>query len=119
MFGQMFDMGASPNDPVFIVHHAMVDCVFDEWLRRYPDEEYPDVPLTISTQGHQAQSYMVPIFPLYTNADMFKPANNFGYFCSLPNLPPDGDNNSGGFPKAHLTLLTWLSVILASILVLY
>ena len=119
MFGNMADAGASPNDPFFIVHHTMIDCVFDEWLKRHPDEVYPDVPLTPSTRGHQAQSYMIPFYPLYTNADMFKLSENFGYFCNLPNLPPDGDDDSGGFPKAHITLLTWLSVILTSIIVLY
>ena len=63
MIGQIFDRGGSPNDPVFITHHTMIDCIFDEWLQRYPDQGYPDdIPLTISTQGHQEQSYMVPFF---------------------------------------------------------
>ena len=53
MLGNMGDTGASPNDPYFIVHHTMVDCVFDEWLKRHPNEEYPDVPLTSTTRGHQ------------------------------------------------------------------
>ena len=79
----MYDPVASPNDLVFIIHHIMIDCMFDEWLKRHPDEEYPDVPLTPSTRGHQLHSYMIPFFPLYTNADMFKLANNFGYFCNL------------------------------------
>ena len=60
MTGHMLDPVASPNDPFFIIHHTMIDCLFDEWLMRHPDEEYPDVPLTFSTQGHQAHSYMVP-----------------------------------------------------------
>ena len=82
----MSDPVASPNDPVFIIHHTMIDCMFDEWLKRHPDEKYPEVPLTFSTRGHQADSYMVPYFPLHTNADMFKLAYNFGYFCNLPNI---------------------------------
>jgi len=113
-------MGASPNDPVFIVHHTMVDCMFDEWLRRNPDEEYPNVPLTISTRGHQAQSFMIPFFPLYTNAEMFKPASNFGYFCNLPNLTISdgggGGMDSGVLPKAHLKSFTLLSMMFIIIL---
>ena len=132
MTGQIFDRGGSPNDPVFIVHHTMIDCMFDEWMQRYPDQRYPDVPLTISTQGHQAHSYMVPFFPVYTNADMFKlAASNFGYYCNLTNLTTDTDSTnttnttdtptteSGGFPQVQLTLLTWLSVIFITLVLLY
>ena len=83
MAGQMSDAAASPNDPAFIVHHTMVDCIFDEWLKHHDGAEYPNVPLTSFTRGHQAHSYMIPFFLLYTNADMFKPAYNFGYSCNL------------------------------------
>ena len=30
MLGNMADAGASPNDPFFIIHHTMIDCIFDE-----------------------------------------------------------------------------------------
>ena len=58
--GPMADRVASPNDPVFIVHLTMIDCIFDEWLKRHPDEEYPEVPMTFSIRGHQAHNYMIP-----------------------------------------------------------
>ena len=106
----MFDPRASPNDPFFIVHHAMVDCVFDEWLKIHPYKAYPHVPLTFSTRGHQAHSYMVPFFPLHTNLEMFKPAYNFGYFCNLPNITVDSEI-SGSSPRVHLTMLTWLGAV--------
>jgi len=112
----------SPNDPIFIVHHTMVDCMFDEWLKRYPNEKYPDVSLTHSTMGHQPNSYMVPFIPLFTNADMFKLAYNFGYSCNLPNITTDTDSvdvGSGGFPKAQLTLFAWFITTFISITVLY
>ena len=87
MTGQMGDIGASPNDPFFILHHTMVDCMLDEWLELHPDAEYPnDIPRAVSTTGHQPDDFMVPFFPLYTNADMFKQSHNFGYFCDLPNI---------------------------------
>ena len=109
----MGDPVASPNDPVFIIHHTMIDCMFDEWLKRHPDEEYPDVPLTLSTRGHQAHSFMIPFFPLYTNADMFKLANNFGYYCNLPNITAADTEvvDSGSYPNAQLALFAWLSMI--------
>ena len=77
-------MASSSDDPLFILHHTAVDCVFEEWLKRHPDGEYPDspdVPL-----GHLRDGYMVPFYPLFTNNDMFKPAENFGYSCSLSDL---------------------------------
>ena len=73
----------------------MVDCVFEEWLKRHPDGEYPNAPDV--PQGHLRDGYMVPFFPLYTNNEMFKTAENFGYSCSLSDLqdetlllPPPG-----------------------------
>ena len=115
MTGQISDLTASPNDPYFIIHHTMIDCIYDEWLQRHLDQEYPDVPLTPTTQGHQALSYMVPFFPVHTNAHMFKPAYNFGYFCNLPNVNEEVD--SGSYPL-HLPLLTWFSVVIMSIALL-
>ena len=114
----MGDASASPNDPFFIVHHIMIDCIFDEWLKRHPDAEYPDVPLINTTKGYQAHSYMTPFFPPVTNAEIFKQARNFGYFCNLPNIS-DSETQSGDFPRAQVTLFTWLSTIFLSIIMLY
>ncbi|VDP94321.1 unnamed protein product [Echinostoma caproni] len=33
--GSWFDVSTSPNDPVFILHHAFVDKLFELWLRKY------------------------------------------------------------------------------------
>ena len=65
MTGHMLDPVASPNDPFFIIHHTMIDCVFDEWLQRHPDQEYPDVPLTFSTRGHRISGSQLhgPLLP--------------------------------------------------------
>ena len=104
LHGSMLDVAASPNDPLFILHHTAVDCVFEEWLKRHPDGEYPDspdVPL-----GHLRDGYMVPFYPLFTNNDMFKLAENFGYSCSLSDLES----------KANALSLfrTWFIVITAA-----
>ena len=82
--GSILEVTSSPNDPLFILHHTMVDCVFEEWLKRHPDGEYPDSPDV--PQGHLRDGYMVPYFPLFTNNDMFKRAENFGYSCSLSDI---------------------------------
>lgn len=84
MRGVMADVAASPNDPIFINHHSMVDCVLEEWLQRNPDAQYPDVPSEI--KGHQRDAYIVPFFPLYKHSDFFNTAENFGYSCGLSNV---------------------------------
>ena len=76
MRGQMNDLAASPNDPLFILHRSMMDCLFDEWLRCHSDAEYPVDPLV--TQGHNKDDSVGSFFPLYTNGDMFKRAEEFG-----------------------------------------
>ena len=88
MRGTIEDVAASPNDPLFIIHHTMIDCMLDEWLKRHPDAEYPIDPLV--RDGHRRDDYVRSFFPLYTNADMFQRTKEFGYSCRLSNItdPP-------------------------------
>ena len=74
-------VAASPNDPVFINHHANIDCILEKWLQKNKDSlQYPssdDI-----REGHRATDYIVPFIPVYTHNDTFKTADNFGYKCS-------------------------------------
>ena len=45
--GVMADVAASPNDPIFINHHTMIDCFLEEWLQGHPDADYPNIPSTL------------------------------------------------------------------------
>lgn len=77
----MANVAASANDPIFLNHHAMVDCIFETWLKKNPNISYPTndaIP-----QGHRAQDYIVPFFPLYKHQDMLFTADNFGYDCEI------------------------------------
>lgn len=111
--GVMADVSASANDPIFINHHTFVDCIFEEWLKRYPNSNYPTesgIP-----QGHQANNYIVPFFPLYTHQDMFKRSDNFGYSCSsLTNINPtnSGSGNSNNYNMAMKHVMPWLLILL-------
>lgn len=40
MIGTMFNVTTSPNDPVFFLHHAMVDRVWARWQKRYGVHTY-------------------------------------------------------------------------------
>ena len=89
----MANVAAAANDPIFLNHHAMIDCIFEEWLKRKSTPEYPTngaIP-----RGHGKNDYIVPFFPLYRHQDMFKTAENFGYRCSrLPNISPTTNPNT-------------------------
>ena len=80
----MADVAASANDPIFLNHHAMVDCIFETWLQNNPGAQYPQnnkIP-----QGHRQQDYIVPFFPLYTHQEMFSTADKFGYQCTIKSI---------------------------------
>ncbi len=83
--GQIEDVLASPNDPLFILHHAMVDCILAEWMRLHPEAEYPVAPEVIR-DGHRRDDFSRGFFPVYTNGDMFFQAEKFGYTCELENI---------------------------------
>ena len=108
--GAMADVAASPNDHIFLSHHSMIDCILENWLIRYPDEEYP-----VSTdirKGHGRDDYIVPFFPLYTHNDMFKEAGDFGYKCDLPDGPPPA-RAWGTSNKSFLLLVAALASLTA------
>ena len=87
----MGDVASSANDPIFLNHHAMVDCILEEWLQQNPEATYPE-----SNEiriGHKANDYLVPFIPLYTNNQMFKTADNFGYSCTLSQLDSSSSSN--------------------------
>ena len=74
---------SSPNDPVFLNHHTMVDCIIEEWLQRYGDSiSYPHS--SGIREGHRAWDYTMPFIELFMQKDMLKTADNFGYSCYLP-----------------------------------
>ena len=94
----MAHAAASPNDPIFISHHAMIDCIFEEWLKRNHDATYPD---GVTTHGHRGNDFIVPFFPLFRHSDMFKVAEHFGYSCDL-------ESDSSGLSEQLHTLMVWI-----------
>lgn len=125
----MANLAASPNDPLFLNHHTMIDCIFEEWLKRHSTAQYPedlgeDGNNSINYSGHRVDDCIVPFFPLYTHRDMFKNANALGYSCDLPNINPipeestqeptitQGTENDGG--TATSIVFYSITVLLAS-----
>ncbi len=85
MKGVMADVAASPNDPVFINHHGMIDYILEMWLNSNRSRVYPDIPS--ERKGHQRDSFIVPFFPLFKHSDVFKEAADLGYSYEDPSKP--------------------------------
>lgn len=113
----MGDVAASANDPIFINHHTMIDCILEEWLRRHDDPTYPNAGGI--NMGHRQNDYIVPFIPLYTHNMMFKRAEDFGYSCNIPNSqstaqpPPATEPDSAKSSTAllHLLVLAMLGIV--------
>ena len=111
MVGTLGDSASSPNDPIFINHHSMVDCILEEWIQRHKyDLEYPDsdeIP-----EGHGPDHYIIPFIPIYTHRYMFQTADNFGYECSLPDINKSDDKKDDApFFQAHTILIVAILVV--------
>ncbi|XP_069495535.1 tyrosinase isoform X1 [Ambystoma mexicanum] len=78
MNGSMSNVQGSANDPIFVIHHAFVDSIFEQWLRRHQPllEVYPEASAPI---GHNRQYFMVPFIPLYRNGEFFLTSKDLGY----------------------------------------
>ncbi|KAG7515340.1 tyrosinase-like [Solea senegalensis] len=85
MNGSMSSVQGSANDPIFILHHAYVDSIYEQWLRRHrpSPSQYPDSDAPI---GHNSEYHMVPFLPLHRNREYFVSSKDLGYeYSSLLN----------------------------------
>ncbi|KAK5904571.1 hypothetical protein CesoFtcFv8_006119 [Champsocephalus esox] len=78
MNGTMSSVQGSANDPVFLLHHAFIDSIFERWLRTHQPlrTHYPRSNAPI---GHNDGYYMVPFLPLYRNGDYFLSDKALGF----------------------------------------
>lgn len=76
--GTMGDVSSASNDPIFPLHHAFVDRIYEKWLRKYNKDASAlstyDAPI-----GHNRGDVIIPMFPVYTHEQMFKKSLEFGY----------------------------------------
>ena len=123
--GVMSCVAASPNDPIFINHHAKIDFILEEWLEKnkgmlsYPQTD--DI-----REGHRRNDYIVPIIPLFTHEDMFKTADNFGYKYSATEDETSDEPTTGSMTTSkgtsqgvsHTTLIALIPTVMVALLVL-
>jgi len=108
----MGDVAASANDPIFIHHHTMVDCILEKWLKRnIRNEGYP-TDQSIRA-GHRHDDYIVPFIPLYTHNTMYQLARNLGYTCNIPD-PPTSPTGSAKSTTALLYVLVLAIMVSAT-----
>ncbi|XP_061781855.1 tyrosinase [Nerophis lumbriciformis] len=78
MNGSMSFVQGSANDPIFLLHHAFIDSIFERWLRTHQPTRTA-YPLANAPIGHNDGYYMVPFMPLYRNGDYFLSNKAMGY----------------------------------------
>ena len=70
------------NDPLFINHHTMIDCLFEQWLTSHPNRQYPAT-LQAQFAGHAGGDCIVPFIPLFNNSEVFSmSASDFDFSCA-------------------------------------
>ena len=115
LVGTMADAAASPNDPIFINHHAMLDYIFEEWLQRQDSPSY-EGPTNSLFPGHAAGDCAVPFIPVYTHSNIFQSADHFGYYYAGPESTDDSgtSSDSGSIlePFLLVTVISLLSLLL-------
>uniref|UniRef100_A0A8C5DTN6 Tyrosinase n=1 Tax=Gouania willdenowi TaxID=441366 RepID=A0A8C5DTN6_GOUWI len=78
MNGSMSSVQGSANDPIFLLHHAYVDSLYEQWLRRHTPlpSQYP---ASNAPVGHNSEYHMVPFIPLHRNREYFISSKDLGY----------------------------------------
>ena len=110
--GQMTNAGTSVNDPVFYLHHANVDRIFECWLQKFNGTPPSYQPVHGGPPGHNLNDFFVPLFPLKRIADTYKESKELGYVYddlpwSIPSVDyqvgcPSEECDKGGYPPTVL-----------------
>ena len=94
--GHMRDVPTASNDPIFFLHHANIDRIFEAWLRKFNSGSVPNYEPDGGAvhPGHGYDDYLVPFFPLRTNKDMYNLSSHLGFqYDTLPEIAfTDSDN---------------------------
>ncbi|XP_066300031.1 tyrosinase-like [Branchiostoma lanceolatum] len=93
MDGTMSDTPFASNDPIFMLHHCNIDRLFESWIRLYGTPASA-LPVKGAPPGHNLYDHIVPFFPPYSHASMFKPSRDFGYVYEKLH-ESDGGSNLG------------------------
>ena len=103
--GTIGSIPIAANDPVFINHHTMIDCLFEQWLTDHPNRQYPAT-LQAQFAGHADGDCIFPFIPLFNHNEVFSMnASDLGFSCDLRSF------NSGARLVNSLALLISMIVV--------
>nr|XP_039267892.1 tyrosinase-like [Styela clava] len=97
MNGTMSEVGSSANDPIFILHHAFIDSIYELWLQEQSRQQLflsLDGPRSNISVGHNLQDFMVPFFPLVRQIEGFRTSAELGLKYEYI---PESEAGSGDF----------------------
>ena len=83
--GQMDDVPAAVNDPIFNLHHCNVDRILESWMQRFargvnsPEVLPAYVPVSGTHPGKNRDDFMVPFFPLIRAGEQYNVSQEWGY----------------------------------------
>ncbi|XP_077978906.1 tyrosinase-like [Glandiceps talaboti] len=83
--GTLSTIQSSPSDPLFYAIHSYIDMVFEKWMRRH-NATIDDYPIDKTPNGHGRNDAIVPFIPLWTNGELYKRSEFFGYTYDNINL---------------------------------
>ncbi|KAM8976638.1 tyrosinase [Pelodytes ibericus] len=106
--GSMSQVQGSANDPIFILHHAFVDSIFEQWLQRHQPSLLTIYPEANAPVGHNRGYYMVPFLPLYTNGEFFAASRDLGYEYDYLSETGSGENFLMPYLEQARQIWQWL-----------
>jgi hypothetical protein len=111
--GHMRIVPSASNDPIFYLHHVNIDRIFEQWLRgKGSNAEYePNSNNRVAHPGHNARDYLVPLFPLKTNLDMYKKSSEFGYSYEEQNSDTAAGLSPGALAGIIIAAIVLLCII--------
>ncbi|XP_072889400.1 tyrosinase-like [Hemitrygon akajei] len=80
--GTISKVAVASNDPIFLLHHAFIDKIWEDWLRAHPDRFHMYPLHGLVPEGHRWDSYMVPYLPPVRIIDYYKASVHLGYTYS-------------------------------------
>jgi len=106
--GHMHHVPVSANDPLFYLHHTMVDLVLERWFRSHPAvlaQGY--FPVSGAPPGTNKYDCLFPFYPIVTPSQFYELSTSFGYTYDILGLSPA----SMAMPTTALGMLLTLGVL--------
>ena len=77
--GHMRVVPSASNEPIFFLHHANIDRIFEAWLRKFNGNRPLYTTISGDHPGRNPGDYLVPLFPLKTHAHMYTISSELGF----------------------------------------